>query len=121
MLDFSIMVPESILVLKPYAPLTKEDFSGLSTAVDAYLSAHAKLRGVLISSKVFPGWENFSGFTAHMHFVREHHKKVERVAVVTDSHLAGIAESFGNHFASAEVKHFSFVDGAKALDWLKSA
>ena len=121
MLDYSIMVPEGILVLKPHAPLTEEDFSGLSMAVDSYLSDHAKLRGVLISAKAFPGWESFSGFTAHMHFVREHHKKVERVAVVTDSPLAGIAESLGNHFVSAEIKHFPFVDEAKALDWLKSA
>jgi hypothetical protein len=121
MLDYSIRLPEGILVLKPNAPLTKGDFSGLGAAVDSYLSDHAKLQGVLISSKLFPGWENFSGFTAHMHFVREHHKQVERLAVVTDSRLAGMAESLGNHFTSAEVKHFPFVDEAKALDWLKSA
>jgi hypothetical protein len=39
---------------------------------------HAKLHGVLIGSKGFPGWENVGGFTAHMH-----HLKVERVAIVT--------------------------------------
>ena len=121
MLDYSIMKPEGILVLKPQAPLSKEDFAGLSTAVDSYLSDHAKLHGVLIQSKEFPGWENFAGFTAHMHFVHEHHKKVERVAIVTDSRLAGMAESIGRHFASAEVKHFPFPDDAKALAWLKTA
>lgn len=120
MLDYSIKSPEGILVLKPNTPLTKEDFAGLSALVDSYLSDHAKLKGVLISSEAFPGWGDFRGFTAHMHFVREHHKQVERVAVVTDSHLAGIAESHGNHFTSAEVRHFSFSDEAKALEWLKS-
>ena len=121
MLDYSIMKPEGILVLKPHAPLSKEDFEGLSAAVDSYLSDHAKLHGVLIHSKGFPGWENFGGFTAHMHFVREHHKKVERVAVVTDSQFAGMAESLGKHFTSAEVRHFPFSDDMKALDWLKTA
>ena len=121
MLDYSIMKPEGIVVLKPRAPLSKEDFAGLTAAVDSYLSDHAKLRGVLIQSKQFPGWENFGGFTAHMHFVRDHHKKVERVAVVTDSPVAGIAESLGKHFTSAEVKRFPFPDDAKALDWLKAA
>ncbi len=121
MLDYSIMVPEDILVLKPHAPLTKEDFSCLSTAVDSYLSDHAMLHGVLIRSKAFPGWENFGGFVAHMRFVREHHKKVERVAVVTDSQLAAIAESLGDHFTSADVKHFRFFDEAKALEWLETA
>ena len=121
MLDYSIMKPEGILVLKPRGPLSKEDFDGLSAAVDSHLSDHARLHGVLIHSKGFPGWENFGGFTAHMHFVGEHHKKVERVAVVTDSPVARIAESLGKHFTSAEVRHFPFRDDAKALNWLKTA
>jgi hypothetical protein len=121
MLDYSIMKPEGILVLKPRAPLSKEDFAGLSAAVDAYLSDHPKLHGVLIQSKAFPGWENFGGFTAHMHFVGEHDKKVERLAIVTDSPVASLGESLARHFTSAEVRHFPFVDDAKALEWLETA
>ncbi len=121
MLDYSLLMPEGILVLEPQAPLSKEDFSGLGTAADLYLSNHATLRGVLIHSKAFPGWEDFAGFAAHMRFVREHHEKVARVAVATDSPLAGILESLGKHFISAQVKHFSYEDKAKALDWLKAA
>ena len=121
MLDYSIMKPEGVLVLKPHAPLSKDDFGGLGAAVDSYLADHAKLHGILILSKKFPGWENFAGFTAHMHFVNEHHKKVERVAIVTDSQVAGMAEAFGKHFTSAEVRHFPFADDVKALDWLRTA
>ncbi len=55
MLDYSIMKPEGILVLKPDAPLTKEDFSRVGAAVDSYLSDHAMLHGVLIHTKGFPG------------------------------------------------------------------
>ena len=80
MLDFSMKKPEGILVLKPTAPLSKEDFGRVSAAVNDYLSDHAKLRGILIQAKGFPGWENFGGFTAHMHFVRQHNNEVERIA-----------------------------------------
>ena len=121
MLDYSILKPEGILILKPHAPLSKEDFGGLSAAVDAYLSDHARLHGVLIHSRGFPGWEKFGGFIAHMHFVREHHNKVERVAIVTDSWVASLGESLGGHFTSADVRHFPFSDDVKALDWLKTA
>jgi len=121
MLDYSIMRPEGILVLKPQAPLNKEDFSGLSAVVDAYLADHPKLHGVLIHSRDFPGWEDFGGFTAHMHFVHDHHKKVERIAVVTDSKIGSITELLGKHFTAAEVKHFPFADNVKALDWLLTA
>ena len=40
MLNYSIMKPEGILLLRPSAPLSKEDFGGLSVVVDAYLSEH---------------------------------------------------------------------------------
>jgi hypothetical protein len=120
MLDYSIMQPEGILVLKPRAPLSQEDFSGLGAAVVAYLSDHPKLHGVLIHSKEFPGWESFGGFTAHMHFVREHHQDIERLAVVTDSPLAGMAETIGKHFTSAEIKVFPFGEDAEAVAWLEA-
>lgn len=120
MLNYSIMKPEGILLLRPSAPLSKDDFSSLSAEVDAYLAGHARLHGVMIQAKGFIGWENFGGFTAHMHFAREHHKKVERIAVVTDSHLAGVAEMMGKHFTSAEFRHFPFADDAKALEWLQA-
>jgi len=121
MLDYSIMQQEGILVLKPRGPLSKEDFSGLAAAADSYLSDHGKLHGVMVQAKGFPGWENFGGFAAHMHFVRDHHNKVERVAIVTDSPVAGVAESLGKHFTSAEVKLFSYADDKKAMDWLTTA
>ena len=121
MLTHFIMEPEGILVLNPDAPLTQQDFRGLDAEVNAYLTTHARLHGVLIESQGFPGWENFGGFTAHMHFVREHHKQIERLALVTDSRVAGMAEMLGKHFTSAEVRHFAFSDDAKALEWLKVA
>ena len=121
MLDYSIRQPEGILVLKPQGPLSKEDFDGLTTAVDSYLTEHPTLHGVLVHSREFPGWQDLGGFAAHMRFFRDHHKKVERVAVVTDSQFAGIAESLGKHFISAEIRKFPFPDDAKAMDWLEAS
>jgi hypothetical protein len=121
MLDYMVMKPEGIVVMTPKAPLSKEDFSGLSAAVDAYLSDHASIRGVLIHAESFPGWESFAGFVAHMRFVRDHHKKVGRVALVTDSALADMAKAVAGHFAAAEFRHFPYAEKDKALDWLKGA
>ena len=120
MLDYSILEPEGVLVLKPDAPLKQEDFAGLSTTVDAYLAKHGKLHGALVYSKKFPGWEDVSGFTAHMHFVREHRTKVERIAVVTDSVIADVAESIARFFTPAEVRRFHFAEYDAALAWVKT-
>ena len=121
MLHYSITRPGGILRLNPSDPLGKEDFIGLSADVDAYLAENAKLHGVLVHAKGFPGWENFGGFAAHMHFIREHHKQIERIAVVTDSPLVGVAELLGKHFISADIKHFPFSDDDKAMAWLADA
>lgn len=120
MLDYSIREPDGILVVKPDGPFTKEDFGGLSAAVDSYLAGHDKLHGVLVQSRKFPGWEDLEGLTAHVRFFREHRRKIERLAVVTDSPVASIAVPLGKHFSSAEVRHFAYADDGKALDWLKT-
>ena len=120
MLEFAIMNPEGIVVLNPIAPLTREDFVALSAAVDAYLADHPSLHGLLIHAKSFPGWESFAGFVAHIRFVRDHHKKVERVALVTDSSIAHVAPALVKHFTAAEIRHFPFAEYETALNWLKA-
>ncbi|MEO8104121.1 MAG: STAS/SEC14 domain-containing protein [Betaproteobacteria bacterium] len=120
MLDYSILDPEGVLVLKPDAPLKQEDFAGLSATVDAYLAKHETLHGVLAYAKSFPGWEGVKGFTAHMQFVRKHRTKVGRIAVVTDSVVADVVESIAKFFTPAEVKRFDFAEYDSALAWVKA-
>lgn len=120
-LEFTILKSEGILVLQPNAPLSKEDFASLSASVDAYLADHTSIHGVLIQSKSFPGWESLAGFTAHVRFVRDHQQKIERLALVTDSSVAPVAEAVAKHFTAAEIKHFPFVEHEQALNWLKAS
>jgi hypothetical protein len=120
MLDYSILKPEGVLVLKPDAPLKQEDFAGLSASVDAYTAQHGKLHGALVHTRKFPGWEDVSGFMAHMHFVREHRTRVERIAVVTDSMVADIVESFAKFFTPADIRRFHFAEYDEALAWVKT-
>ena len=120
MVEYTILEPEGILILKPDAPLREEDFAKMGAAVDAYLADHARLHGVLIHAGAFPGWENFAGFAAHIRFVRSHEEKIERIAVVTDSPFAKVAEALGKHFIAAEIRRFAFADYDAALAWLKT-
>jgi tRNA U38,U39,U40 pseudouridine synthase TruA len=120
MLRHTILPAEGILLLEPSAPLSAQDFASLSADVDAYLATHARLHGVMVRAQGFPGWDSFGGFTAHMHFVRDHHRQIERLAVVTDSPLARTAELLGKHFTSAEVRHFAYANDAQAMEWLRA-
>jgi hypothetical protein len=54
-----------------------------------------------------------------MKFVKEHHKKVSRIAFVTNSPIGSIAEKIANHFVNAEIKNFPFGDLEASKKWIQ--
>ncbi len=44
----------------------------------------------MICAKTFPGWESFGALVSHLRFVKIHHRKIARIAAVTDSELLKI-------------------------------
>tara|TARA_R110000850_G_scaffold25755_3_gene73969 strand:- start:2322 stop:2687 length:366 start_codon:yes stop_codon:yes gene_type:complete len=118
MINFKILSDSGVVVVEPSGPLSEGDFEGLSTAVDEYLERHERLKGLVIHVEQFPGWENLGGFVQHIKFVRGHHEKIGKVALVSDSKIASLAPKLADHFISAEVKAFSFCDLDPALAWV---
>ncbi len=120
MIKHRIMEAEGILVLEPVSALSAEDFLDLASSVDTYLDGHKVLHGMLIHAQHFPGWESFAGLSAHLKFVRDHHKRIERIAIVTDSPLGTVAPALAKHFVSAQIRRFAYSEFDEALIWLKS-
>ena len=120
MLTYQILEDDNIIIVEPKAPLSGDDFQELTTEVDHHLSRAGSIKGLLIQVKSFPGWENFQGLISHFRFVHDHHKKIEKVALVSDSILAEIAPNLVEHFVHAEVKGFDFNEHDAALEWLRS-
>jgi len=108
-----------ILVVSPEAPLTADDFTTLAQEVDPYIEHKGALAGLLIEATAVPGWQDFGALVSHVRFVRDHHRKIRRVAVVSDSAVLTIAPHIMEHFVAAEVKHFSQRERKAALDWLR--
>ena len=54
----------------------------------------------------------------HLRFVRDYHKHVKKVAVVTDSHLGDAAEHLASHFVSAQIRHFPAGEVEQARQWI---
>lgn len=119
MLKHELRQDDEILVLNPEGPLEAADFTMLTGFVDAYLERNGKLRGVLIHAKSFPGWKDFGALLAHLKFVKAHHHRVNKVAVVSDGAAANIMPNIANHFVHAEVRHFDFVRENDAWEWLR--
>ena len=80
MLDFTLDAENSILFIRPGAPLSASDFERLAKAVDPHIAAGGALAGLVIDAPEFPGWESLGAMAAHFRFVRGHHKHIRRVA-----------------------------------------
>lgn len=118
MIDFVIDPDRSLVVVRPTAPLDREDFVRLAKAVDPLIEATGGLAGVIIEASSFPGWDDFAALVSHFRFVRDHHKHVKRIAVVTDSPIGELAEKLVAHFVSADVKRFPADEAAVAEHWI---
>ena len=120
MIKFELLTKDGVLIVMPEGPLASNDFAELTEVVDPYIEKHGKLNGLMIYTKSFPGWKDFEGLVSHFRFVKDHHRNLTKVALVTDSKAASVAETLAKHFVSAEIKHFDFADKNTALDWLRT-
>ena len=118
MFDYDLQEDKGILVLKPEGPLEAIDFTTLASRVGAYFEGQKTLHGVLIYAKAFPGWKDFSALLAHLKFIKRHHQKIEKVAIVADGALATAMPHIAGHFVHAQVKHFDLGHEDAARAWL---
>ena len=117
MLRVTIDDATHVAVLEPDSALTEADFTAAAAAIDPLIERDA-LKGLVIHTQDFPGWDSFNGLVGHLKFVREHHKDIGRVALVTDSRLGDIAEKLASHFVSATIQHFPYAELEAAKRWI---
>jgi hypothetical protein len=121
MVVVSVNEEEKYCVVEPQGALTDEDFAEISRQVDPLIEREGKLKGLIIKTRDFPGWENLSGLIGHLKFVKNHHQSIKKVALVTDAKVAEVLPSFVSHFVQADIKHFDFDDHEDAVDWVSWA
>lgn len=118
MLEHELHTDTGVLVVRPKGPLAADDFAALAADADTYIDRHGRLSGLMICAPTFPGWQGLEGAIAHFKFVRDHHRKISKVAFVSDSGLLALLPRLADHFVGAQVKHFKRDEEAKALVWI---
>jgi len=119
MIQHELLREQGILILKPQGALRAEDFTALAAIVDPYIEERGELKGLMIDAPSFPGWEDFAALVSHLRFVRDHHRKVRRVAIVSDSALLVLGPRIAAHFVGAELRNFGAAERAAALRWIE--
>ena len=118
MLSVRIDEQNGVAVFEPNGPLSESDFESAVKVIDPWIEKNGRLKGLIIRTKSFPGWESFGALSSHLTFVKGHHKRIGRVAFVTDSVLGNVAEKLASHFVSAEFKLFSYKSLEEAKSWI---
>lgn len=118
MLGVELNEDNKIAYLEPGEELTKHDFESAAKIIDPFIEQHGKLHGIIIHVEVFPGWDSFSALITHFKFIKEHHKALSHVALVTDSPLGGLGELIASHFISAEIRAFPYDEMDEAKNWI---
>ena len=121
MMQVHLNEKEYIAILKPNGRLSEDDFTSARDIIDPFIENHGKLNGIIIYVETFPGWDSFGALITHLKFINGHHKKVLKVALVTNSIIGDVAEYIGKHFIEAQIKHFDFTDFEKAKKWINSS
>jgi hypothetical protein len=118
MIEHTLDPIHSILYLRPKGALEQGDFAQLAKTVDPHIERSGDLKGLIIDAPAFPGWDSLGAMAAHLRFVRDHHRRIRKVALVTDSVLGNVAERLASHFVSAEIRHFAAGDTEAAKQWV---
>jgi len=118
MIEYNWDTTHSTLLVHLKSALDREDFAELTKAVDNEIETTGDLAGVIIDAPEFPGWDSFGTMVTHFRFVRDHHERVQKVAIVTNSHIGDVAERLASHFVAADVRHFPGEQLEQARQWI---
>ena len=118
MLDYTLSPYESLLTIRLHSAVSEVDVLLLIPKVDKYLEHHKRLAGVMLISKDWAGCDSFAALRATMAFLRDHHHRIWRMALVTDSVLADLIPIFASRFLDTTIRHFPHDEEPAAKIWL---
>ncbi len=107
-----------VLVVEPLGRLSAADFDRMSALLDPFLAEAERLRGLLVDTRALPGWDGLGAMLAHEGFIRAHAGRIDRVALVTDSEVAGIVARIADFALPPQVRRFAWNERHLAMGWL---
>ncbi len=105
------------MILQDTQPPARLELPGRRHASEA--QARGKLTGLLIEASSFRGWNSVGALIEHLTFVYHHHRKIDRLAVVTNDTVLKIAPRIAQAVVHPEIKVFTSGE-RRALAWLQT-
>ena len=120
MLEVELLEDRGIAVITPQGKLEASDFERIGREIDPFIETHDRLNGLMVRAENFPGWADFSALVKHVQFIKDHHRRVRRVAIVSDAGFLKIVPAIAQHFVAAEIRQYPFGEIDRAFAWLET-
>jgi hypothetical protein len=120
MLKVDIRRRENIAIVTPEGRITSEEMSEFTQKVNDYINETDQVPSLVLQTKSVPYWANFNALRKHLEFVKNHHRLVRKVAIVSDSKLLWLARSIVDHFVVAKVRRFNEESIDDAIAWAQT-
>jgi hypothetical protein len=108
---------ENIIVVTPKNSIKAENIESFKNQVNKYINTHDVIPNFVFRINSVPYWANFRALQEHFQFVKNHHKLVKKVAIISDSPTVTIMRSLVNFFTDASVRRFSEKAFDDAINW----
>lgn len=118
MLDITDDEQHGCFILEPRGKLSRGDFDVLIDRFNEKVNTTDTIPNLVVHTRDFPGWTDFAAMMGHLSFVRDHHKLIDKIALVSDARVLDIAPKIARHFLFARIRHFPADDMVEALDWV---
>ena len=111
---------QKVLVVRFTGELKAEDFAGVARAMDDHINETDTIPNLVLHVPEIPHWESFHALKAHFRLVRERHRLIKKIAVVSDMLAFSIMPYIMDHFLSAKVRHFQEDHADEAIAWAEA-
>jgi hypothetical protein len=99
--------------------LKADAFAQIALQADALIQQHGKIR-LLVDASNFNGWKNITAFERHMGFVKSHHQKIERGALIAGHAWQHWVAGIIRIFVHPEIRMYDKNQEQEALQWLNN-
>ncbi len=117
MLETEIDEKNNLFIVTPKGTVSEADFEGLGDTLNNYINSNDKAPGIVLDAAGLPHWKNSAALFAHLKLVRDHHKLISKVALVSDSATLSVMPALVDLFLDAKIRHFPQTDLEKAKAW----
>ena len=117
MIDIDIRRAENVFVLRPQGAISADDFKSVASTIDGYINEHDAVPRLVFRLDELPQWKDLEAMIAHFHLVKDHHKVIPKVAIVSDSSALALLRPVVDLFTGAKIRRFPVAALDDALNW----